>query len=104
MIKLIKYELQIPYSPETEKTVLKKKVWNTNNCDESDSNTVVDVDWMPVAQFFDEFKTNNIKFYFSYKKIINRSLAAITPFKKIPIFGRYGFNKQTDIITASRII
>ncbi|WP_075506355.1 PilW family protein [Candidatus Pelagibacter communis] len=54
--KLIKYELKIPYSPETEKTVLKKKIWNTTNCDESDSNTTVDVDWMPVAQFFEEFK------------------------------------------------
>ena len=50
--KLIKYELQVPYSPLTEKTVLKKKVWNTNNCDETDSGTTVDLDWMPVAQFF----------------------------------------------------
>ena len=50
--KLIKYELQVPYSPLTDKTVLKKKVWNTNNCDETDSGTTVDLDWMPVAQFF----------------------------------------------------
>ena len=51
--KLIKYELQIPYSPKTEKTVLKKKIWNTTNCDATDTtNTTVDVDWMPVAQFF----------------------------------------------------
>ena len=51
--KLIQYELKIPYSPETEKTVLKKKIWNTSNCDETDTvNTTVDVDWMPVAQFF----------------------------------------------------
>ncbi|AFS47591.1 hypothetical protein HIMB5_00008390 [alpha proteobacterium HIMB5] len=50
--KLIKYELQVPYSPLTEKTVLKKKIWNTSNCDEDDSGTTVDVDWMPVAQFF----------------------------------------------------
>ena len=52
--KLIKYELQVPYSPLTEKTILKKKIWNTTNCDETDTaNTTVDVDWMPVAQFFD---------------------------------------------------
>ena len=50
--KLIKYELQVPYSPLTDKTVLKKKVWNTSNCDETDSNATVDLDWMPVAQFF----------------------------------------------------
>ena len=53
--KLIKYELQVPYSPLTEETVLKKKVWNTTNCDEDDSETTVDVDWMPVAQFFNSF-------------------------------------------------
>jgi len=53
--KLIKYELKAPYSPITDKTVLKKKVWNTTNCDEDDTvNTTVDADWMPVAQFFDE--------------------------------------------------
>ena len=55
--KLIKYELKIPYSPLTVKTVLKKKIWNTTNCDVEDTtNTTVDVDWMPVAQFFDELK------------------------------------------------
>ena len=55
--KLIQYELKIPYSPLTEKTVLKKKIWNTTNCDVDDTtNTTIDVDWMPVAQFFDEFK------------------------------------------------
>ena len=54
--KLIQYELQIPYSPLTEKTILKKKIWNTTNCDVEDTdNTTVDVDWMPVAQFFNEF-------------------------------------------------
>ena len=31
--KLIKYELQIPYSPLTKKTILKKKVWNTTSCE-----------------------------------------------------------------------
>ena len=31
--------LRIPYSPETDKTVLKKKVWNTTNCDETDTVT-----------------------------------------------------------------
>ena len=51
--KLIKYELQIPYSPITKKTILKKKVWNTNNCDPTDSNTTEFQDWEPVAQFFD---------------------------------------------------
>ena len=50
--KLVKYELQVPYSPITDKTVLKKKVWNTTNCDPDDSGTTVDHDWMPVAQFF----------------------------------------------------
>ena len=55
--KLIQYQLQIPYSTSTEKTVLKKKIWNTTNCDEDDTiNTTVEVDWMPVAQFFNEFK------------------------------------------------
>jgi prepilin-type N-terminal cleavage/methylation domain-containing protein len=55
--KLIQYELKIPHSPLTEKTVLKKKIWNTTNCDIDDTvNTTVDVDWMPVAQFFNEFK------------------------------------------------
>ena len=59
--KLIQYELQIPYSPLTEKTILKKKIWNTTNCDVEDTdNTTVDVDWMPVAQFFNEF---NIRFF-----------------------------------------
>ena len=50
--KLIKYELQVPYSPLNRKNSFKKKVWNTSNCDEDDSGTTVDVDWMPVAQFF----------------------------------------------------
>ena len=55
--KLIQYELKIPHSPLTEKTVLKKKIWDTINCDIDDTtNTTVEVDWMPVAQFFDEFK------------------------------------------------
>ena len=54
--KLILYELKKPYSPLTEKTVLKKKIWNTTNCDVDDTtNTTVEVDWMPVAQFFNEF-------------------------------------------------
>ncbi|NBV73206.1 hypothetical protein EBR61_02940, partial [bacterium] len=52
--KLIKYELKVPYSPITEKSVLKKKIWNTTNCDFDDSGTTVDVDWMPVAQNFTE--------------------------------------------------
>jgi type II secretory pathway component PulJ len=51
--KLIQYELKIPYGSLTEKTVLKKKIWNTTNCDVTDTdNTTVDVEWMPVAQFF----------------------------------------------------
>ena len=55
--KLIQYKLKIPYDPLTEKTVLKKKIWDTINCDIDDTtNTTVEVDWMPVAQFFDEFK------------------------------------------------
>ena len=50
--KLIRYELQIPYSPETEKTILKKKVWNSSDCTEGSD---VDIDWSPVAQFFSKF-------------------------------------------------
>ena len=50
--KYIKYELQVPYSPLVDKTVLKKKVWNTSVCDPDDSAATVDHDWMPVAQFF----------------------------------------------------
>ena len=50
--KFIKYELQVPYSPLTDKTVLKKKVWNTAKCDPDDSAATVDHEWMPVAQFF----------------------------------------------------
>ena len=50
--KYIKYELQVPYSPLIDKTVLKKKVWNTSVCDPDDSAATVEHDWMPVAQFF----------------------------------------------------
>jgi type II secretory pathway component PulJ len=56
--KLIQYELQTPspFSTSTEETILKKKIWNTTNCDVEDfDNTTVDVNWMPVAQLFDEF-------------------------------------------------
>ena len=53
--KLIKYELQIPYSPLTKKTILKKKVWNTTSCDPNSADTTVDQNWEPVAQFFDTF-------------------------------------------------
>ena len=51
--KLIRYELQIPFSPFTEKTVLKKKTWNSSTCEEDDDD--VDADWTPVAQFFSKF-------------------------------------------------
>ena len=51
--KLIRYELKIPHSPLTEKTVLKKKVWNNSNCEEVDDD--VALDWTPVAQFFSKF-------------------------------------------------
>ena len=54
--KIVKYELKIPYAGEVDKTVLKKKIWNTSNCDVGDSGTTVDVDWHPVAQFFEELK------------------------------------------------
>ena len=54
--KLIRYELQIPYSPETEKTSIKKESLEYSIIVTTDDtvNTTVDVDWMPVAQFFDE--------------------------------------------------
>ena len=54
--KIVKYELKTPYAGEVDKTVLKKKIWNTSNCDVDDSGTTVDVDWHPVAQFFEELK------------------------------------------------
>ena len=51
--KLIRYELQIPYSPETEKTILKKKVWNSSDCDRRCTvNTTVDADWIPGCTIF----------------------------------------------------
>ena len=50
--KLIRYELQLPFTSATEKTTLKKKIWNTPTCDPNDANATVDVDWVPVAQFF----------------------------------------------------
>ena len=53
--RLIKYELQIPYSPLTEKTILKKKIWSTPDCDEDNSEADEISDWMPVAQFFNTF-------------------------------------------------
>ena len=68
--KLIKYELQIPYSPETEKTILKKKVWNSSDCTEGSD---VDIDWSPVAQFFSKFavriRSKHIDYEINLKKI-----------------------------------
>jgi len=55
--RLIQYELQTPFPTSTERTILKKRIWDTTNCDEEDTvNTILLVDWMPVAQFFNEFK------------------------------------------------
>ena len=51
--RLIRYELKIPHSPYTEKTVLKRKVWETSTCEEADDDMVSD--WAPVAQSFSKF-------------------------------------------------
>ena len=63
--KLIGYKLTKPYTSSTEKTILKKKIWNTTDCklDDNDSEKIGyqatpadEANWMPVAQFFHEFK------------------------------------------------
>ena len=51
--KLVRYELRTPNSTETEKTILKRKVWDSPDCTESDS--TISIDWEPVAQYFSKF-------------------------------------------------
>ena len=53
--KLIRYELKTPNSSETEKTILKRKVWDSPDCTEDGSETTVLIDWEPVAQYFSKF-------------------------------------------------
>ena len=53
--KLIRYELKTPNSSETDKTILKRKVWDSPDCTEDGSETTVLIDWEPVAQYFSKF-------------------------------------------------
>ena len=59
--KIIKYELRKKVSSNVKKTVLMKKIYNTNDCvNKSDAN---EPNWEPVAEHFKKFriiKTNNI--------------------------------------------
>jgi len=60
--KIIRYELRKKLVTDTDKTILMKQIYNTNNCvDNSDSGTPT---WLPVAKHFKKFKiikhSNNI--------------------------------------------
>ena len=50
--KLIRYELRKAYSSSAQKRILKRKIWNSSNCEEGGD---VASDWSPVSQYFSLF-------------------------------------------------
>ena len=50
--KLIRYELKKAYPSSPQKRVLKRKIWNSSNCEEGSD---VASDWSPVSQYFSKF-------------------------------------------------
>lgn len=60
--KIVEYEIGTEQSSDTEKTILKKRVYDSDNCNLNDDDTMP-LSWEPVAKNFKKFKIqkkNNI--------------------------------------------
>lgn len=60
--KIVEYEIGTQQSTDTEKTMLKKRIYDSDDCTLNNDATTP-IDWEPVAQFFKKFKikkNNNI--------------------------------------------
>ena len=74
--KIVEYEIGTEQSSDTEKTILKKRVYDSNNCNLNDDDTMP-LSWEPVAKNFKKFKIQK------KNNILNFDIELEDPGKKI---------------------
>ena len=74
--KIVEYEIGTEQSSDTEKTILKKRVYDSNNCNLNDDDTMP-LSWDPVAKNFKKFKIQK------KNNILNFDIELEDPGKKI---------------------
>ena len=107
--KLFMYEVQNAFSDSPTKTILKKKIFQSNSCDPADTDNTLVSDWIPLSQYFDFFgirlRSKHVDYEIRMKTpngLITETFTASAFMRNLNFGGKNYYVKDEDDLHAAR--